>query len=126
MDNQEYKEEERDQGDGSKGDEIQRITVSKQVQDLIAVVVERVNDGFIGGKVNRTQIANWIIQKFSERLTDTEVKEIRSNHFDEITLLESILRQAKASGKVPTELKEALLRQAGNIESAPKKKRKMG
>lgn len=112
------------QSGSAKAEDIQRSTVSRQAQEAVAAIVERVNDGFVGGKVNRTQLANWIILKFQERLSDTEIKEIRSEHFDEITLIESILKQAKESGKVPTELKAILQKHVGNDESSGKRRSK--
>jgi hypothetical protein len=105
----------------NKTDEIQRITVSKSGQDALTAIVERVNDGFIGGKINRTQAANWIMMRFNDNVTDTEIREIRADHFDEIAVLEAILRKAKESGKVPSEFK-ALLQKQLEITEQPKKK----
>lgn len=107
-----------------KGEEIQRITVSKLGQDALTAIIERVNDGFIGGKINRTQAANWIMVRFNENLSDAEVKEIRLEHFDEVAVLEAILRQAKESGKVPTEFKALLQKQLENTEQPKKKPKK--
>ena len=105
----------------NKTDEIQRITVSKSGQDALTAIVERVNDGFIGGKINRTQAVNWIMMRFNDNVTDTEIREIRADHFDEIAVLEAILRKAKESGKVPSEFK-ALLQKQLEITEQPKKK----
>jgi len=107
----------------NKTDEIQRITVSKLGQDALTAIVERVNDGFIGGKINRTQAANWIMMRFNDNITDTEIREIRAEHFDEVAVLEAILRKAKESGKVPTEFKALLLKQLESSDQ-PKKKAK--
>lgn len=107
----------------NKTEEIQRITVSKLGQDALTAIVERVNDGFIGGKINRTQAANWILMRFNENVTDIEIREIRAEHFDEVAVLEAILRKAKESGKVPTEFKALLLKQLENNDQ-PKKKAK--
>lgn len=88
---------------------------------VLTAIVERVNDGFLGGKINRTQAANWIMMRFNENLSDTEIREIRADHFDEIAVLEAILRKAKESGKVPSEFK-ALLQKQLEITEQPKKK----
>lgn len=106
-----------------KNEELHRITVSKQGERALAAVVERINDGFVGGKVNRTQVANWILARFNDSLSETEIKEIRMEHFDEVAVLESILRQAKESGRVPAELKGLLQKQLG-MDEAPKKRPK--
>lgn len=119
----ENKELEQGENREPKTEEIQRITVSKQAQSALTAIIERVNDGFIGGKINRTQAANWILERFYAKLDDAEVKAIRTEHFDEIAMLESILRRAKESGKVPSELKSLLQRQLESND-APKKKSK--
>jgi hypothetical protein len=106
-----------------KNEELHRITVSKQGERALAAVVERINEGFVGGKVNRTQVANWILARFNDSLSETEIKEIRMEHFDEVAVLESILRRAKESGRVPAELKGLLQKQLG-MDEAPKKRPK--
>lgn len=121
--NKDREQEEDKKNKEQKIDEIQRITVSKQGQDALTEVLEKINNGFIGGKINRTQIANWILMKFSENLTDGEIKEVRAEYFDEVAVLESILRRAKESGKVPSEFKALLQKQLENTEQ-PKKKTK--
>lgn len=108
-----------------KSEELHRITVSKQAERALSTVVEKINEGFIGGKVNRTQAANWILARFNDTLTEAEIKEIRMEHFDEVTVLESILRQAKESGRVPAEFKGLLQKHFG-MDETPKKRVKKG
>ncbi|HXH30977.1 MAG TPA: hypothetical protein VNJ01_09210 [Bacteriovoracaceae bacterium] len=106
---------------GTGNEEIQRITVSKEAQGALGTIVDTVNEGFFGGKVNRTQMANWILSKFSNELDDVTIKQIRADHFDEIAMFETILRQAKETGKVPSEFK-ILLHKHQNYEEPSKKK----
>jgi hypothetical protein len=120
----EIREEYGDSGNNKKMEEIQRITVSKQGQEALTAIVERINDGFMGGKINRTQAVNWIMLRFHEELTDADIKEIRAEHFDEIAVLEALLRQAKESGKVPSEFKALLQKQMENYEQPKKKSKK--
>jgi hypothetical protein len=116
------KEEEKNEGNRNGGNEdIQRITVSREAQGALGSIVDRVNDGFTGGKVNRTQMANWLLLKFNNELDEAQIKEIRAEHFDEVAMLENILRQAKESGKVPSDFKALLQKQLG-IEEPSKKK----
>jgi len=93
-----------------KKDDLFRITVNKEGERALAAIVERVNDGFIG-KVNRTLMANWVLIKFNENINDDEINKIRGDHFDEVAVLESILRHAKESGQVPQEFKSLLQKQ---------------
>jgi len=87
----------------------------------LGAITDRINDGYIGGRVNRTQMANWILKRFQSELDETQIKEIRAEHFDEVAMLENILRQAKESGKVPTDFKALLQKQFG-LDESPKKK----
>jgi pyruvate formate-lyase activating enzyme-like uncharacterized protein len=103
------------------GEELQRITVSREAQNALGSILDRVNDGFAGGRVNRTQMANWIMLRFNTELDEVQIKEIRAEHFDEVAMLESILRQAKESGKVPSEFKALLQKQLGMDEPSKKK-----
>ncbi len=106
-----------------KTEEIHRITVSKAAEEALSAIMERVNDGFDGGKINRMQVANWIILRFSDSYGDSEIKDIRAENFDEVAVLEAILRRAKKNGKVPLEIKALLQKQLG-FEEPPKKRKK--
>lgn len=116
-------ENNKDKNKEQKTEELHRITISRGAERALTSIVDRVNDGFAGGKVNRTQIANWVLLRFSEGLDDATIKEIRLEHFDEVAVLESILRQAKECGRVPTEFKGLLQKQFG-MDEAPRKKPK--
>lgn len=102
-------------------EKIQRITASKEALNALKAVTDKVNDGFNGGRVNQTQMANWIILRFQNELDDAQIKEIRAEFFDEVAMLESVLRQAKESGKVPMDFKALLQKQFGLEESTKRK-----
>ena len=104
-------------------EKLQRIAVSKEAQNALKTVADRVNEGFNGGKVGLTEMANWIILQFQSDLDELKIKEIRAEHFDEVAMLESILKQAKESGKVPTDFKALLQKQLG-LDESPKRKNK--
>ena len=107
-----------------KNEEIYRVSVSKAAEEALSTVVERVNNRFEGGKVNRTQILNWVLVRFAETLGDAEIREIRAEHFDDVAFLESVLRKAKKTGKVPQELRALLQKQLGLDDTTrPKVKR---
>lgn len=99
-----------------------RVVVSKEAQAALKTVTDRINDGFSGGKVGQSEIANWILLRFQSDLDEAQIKEIRAEHFDEVAMLESILKQAKESGKVPTDFKVLLQKQLGFDESPKRKK----
>lgn len=121
--NKEIKIQNTEEQKNSGNEKIQRITVSKEAQNALENIKDRVNDGFTGGKVNLTQMANWILLRFQNELDETQIKEVRAEHFDEVAMLESILKQAKESGKVPTDFK-ALLQKHLSQEEPTKRKTK--
>ena len=102
---------------------VQRIVVSNESWVALKAITDKVNDGFNGGRVNQAEIANWIISRFQSDLDEAQIKEIRAEHFDEVAMLESVLRQAKESGKVPTDFKALLQRQLG-LEEPVKRRAK--
>lgn len=116
--NTEREEVSANQGVGTK---VQRIVVSNESWAALKAIIDKVNDGFNGGRVNQTEIANWIILRFQSELDEAQIKEIRAEHFDEVAMLESILKQAKESGKVPMDFKALLQKQMG-LDESPKRK----
>jgi hypothetical protein len=102
---------------------LHRLSISKSADDALAMIVERVNTDFKGGRVTRAQTVSWMLIRQAERMTDAFIREIRGDHFDEISLLESALKQARLSGKLPTELKAVLQKQLIGSEEESAKKR---
>lgn len=122
------KEEEKELGRESEnntevGPEVHRLTISRAAEEALVSVLDRVNEGFAVGKVNRNNLANWLIIRDSQAITAEDIKEIRTAHTDEFAALDMVLRRAKESGKLPAELRAYLLKQIGSDEP-PKKKTK--
>lgn len=122
--NKEIKIQNTEETKNSGNEKLQRITVSKKAQNALENIKDRVNDGFSGGKVNLTQMANWILLRFQNDLDEAYIKDIRAEHFDEVAMLESILKKAKESGKVPTDFKALLQKQLG-LDEPTKRKNKV-
>lgn len=104
----------------SKNEESFRISVSKKVDTEMNDLLFRVNDGFKAGKVNRPQLVNWIISHACQNFTDSDLKAIRADHFDEFAMFESVMRQARQSGQFPPEFKALLQKQ---IDVNPKRQK---
>jgi hypothetical protein len=111
------------ENDEKKQETIHRIVVTQQADDSLNQLLERVNNGFVGGRVNRTQIMSWLLFRQAEIVSENYIQDIRSEFFDEVALLESILRQAKATGKLPTEYRGILQKRTTGWET-PKKEAK--
>ncbi|UYL09866.1 hypothetical protein B9G69_004665 [Bdellovibrio sp. SKB1291214] len=104
---------------------VTKITITKQAEEAVSQIVARVNEGFDAGRVTRQDVASWVLTRFNETCGDGDVHQIRAEFFNEIALLENILKKAKLSGSVPEELKLALMGQA-NISLGGAKKNKRG
>jgi len=114
----------REQGSNTEaGKDGHRLTINRAAEAVLVRAVERINDGYDGGRVNRNQVAIWAVQRFGERLDDEEIREIRSEYLDEFSAIDAVLRRAKETGKLPPELKAFLQKQMG-LDDAPKKKSK--
>lgn len=107
----------------NKEEMVAKITVTKEAEEAVSLVVGKVNDGFEAGRVNRQDVASWILSRFIEYCSDADVQQIRAAFFNEIALLEAILKKAKQSGSVPAELRVALMGQV-NMAPSPTKKGK--
>lgn len=101
-----------------------RLTINRSAELALLKAVELINEDYKGGKVNRNQVAIWAIQRFTDGLSDGEIKEIQAEHLDEFSALESILRRAKESGKLPPDLKAFVQKQMGFGEMPKKKSKK--
>ncbi|MBV2169289.1 MAG: hypothetical protein KUL82_11345, partial [Bdellovibrio sp.] len=95
----------------NKEEVVAKITVTKEAEEAVSQIVIKVNEGFEAGRVNRQDVASWIISRFIESFSDVEIQQLRSAFFNEIALLEAILKKAKQSGNIPAELKAALIGQ---------------
>lgn len=91
-------------------EEIVKITVTKEAGDYLNQFLTQVNEGFDAGKVNRQDIASWIICSFKKSFGETEIQQIRKEFFKERTLLESIIKKAKTTGDMPEFIRDALFK----------------
>ena len=70
------------------------------------------------------ELANWALIHLKESISEEQINQIRMEHFDEVTLLEAILRKAKEKGKIPEEFKDLLQKQFGSQNNDKKKVKK--
>ena len=84
----------------------------------LEAVVEKINSGFDGGLVTRSDIANYLFARLEQLVSDADIKAIRGLHFDEKKVLTSILR---GQNDLPEEIKKALRAHCGIFEKEKKK-----
>ncbi len=101
-----------------------RVNVSEEVHELLRELVQRSNDGFDGGEVTRSDVANFLLLKSEKSFVETDIKSLRNLHFDERKMLSALLHQSAKKGDLPEELKQALRTLGGFTEQTKKKSAK--
>lgn len=105
--------------------ECYRLTVARDAEEAVKSIVERVNNGFLAGTITRSEATSWLLVRCAQSLTEQDIREIRAAHFDEVAMLEALLKQAKDTGEVAPELRSLLQKQMG-LPAVPKKPTKKG
>jgi len=96
-----------------KAEDTYRISISKTAEKAVLELMEKVNQGFTAGQVNRSQLASWVIGKFADGAGAEEIRAIRMDHVNELVLLEHYYKEAKESGKLQPEVRDLIRRLAG-------------
>lgn len=92
----------------NRNDEVHRINVSKMAEEALMEVLERVNNGFEGGRINRAQMSNWILVRFASQCSDTDIQQIRAENVNELAVFEAILKKARKTGKLPSDMSQLI------------------
>lgn len=95
-----------------------RVVITPEANAQLEKSVAKACQGFDGGAVTRTDIANYVFCNLAKLLSDADYKALRALHFDEKKVLSTIL---KSESELPEELRKALREHFGVGE--PSKKR---
>ncbi len=101
-----------------------KITVTKEAGEMLADLVVRANEGFEGGKINRQNLASYVIEKFKNNFSDKDLAQLRQLHYDDAAMLEAMYRKMKETGDIPDFLREALKKQFHGIDDSLKRTKK--
>lgn len=101
-----------------------KITVTKEAGEILAELVVKANEGFEGGRINRQNLASFIVEKFKAGFSDKDLVQLRQLHYDDAAMLEAMYRKMKETGEVPEFLRDALRKQFQVADEAPKKGKK--
>jgi hypothetical protein len=86
-------------------------------------VLEKVNDGFLGGKVTKLDLASWALHDALGNMTEATIDKIRKRFFNEVCYLEAVLKQTRANGQDKL-TPEQILQLQGILSSKPEKGRR--
>ena len=88
-------------------------------------ILNKVNDGFAGGRVTKSDLASWIIKFFESHALESNLEKIRKDHFDQVAYLETVIRemkQARKNGADTPDLSALLVPVTGSLKNAHKKR----
>lgn len=118
----ENKKEGKEQEKKREKTEIQ-ITVSIQSEAIVSKLVDRVNEGFDHGRVTRKDLVSYLLVKAAESFDQDDIGKIRSQVLTDVDLLEHLLKEARASGVIPSELRDILWKNINLTPGAKKSKK---
>lgn len=102
-----------------------RAMISKEADNIVNEITNAVNTGFEAGRATKLDVTSFIIHWFKDNCTDDILHMIRLQVANDLTMLDSIVKKAKASGNLPPELREVLAQYffGGGLNSAKKGKK---
>lgn len=102
-----------------------RVVISKEAELALAEVVDAANDGFEAGRITRLDAASHMLLWYKTNAGPDAMTQLRMSCCDEMTMLDKLVKRAKASGELPPELKQFLAQQFfGEAAPPPKKSKK--
>lgn len=75
-----------------------KVAVNETAENVLASAFNKVNDGFLGGKISKLDLASWGLLDSLENLTDGKIEKIRKCFFNEICYLESVVKMSRQNG----------------------------
>ena len=76
-----------------------KIAIRATADEALNVAIDRINKGFSGGRVTKTDVASWFITNSASSLDDVEIEKIRKANFNKVIFLEGLVRQLKADDR---------------------------
>lgn len=74
-----------------------KVAIYQKADELVDLTLIRVNDGFEGGRVSKTDFMSWALIKSVEQLDSATIDEIRRAHFNQVSYLAGLVKRLKDS-----------------------------
>ncbi len=105
------------------GEEFYRVVINNKAQEALELMLLRANDNFSGGEITKSDLTNWLLIQKVKSFSDSEVKIIRSLHFDDRKAMAKVLKSYDNGEDIPENLKEALRLHLGFAEEKKRSSR---
>jgi len=117
-------QENKDKKENASEQNIIRIFISKQSEVALNDITDAVNEGFDAGRVSRSDVANHMIMKFKNELSEPNIQLIRNEHFSLVTHMERLLKKIKNGEKVPQSIVDAISESYLGQAASPKNQKR--
>ena len=85
-----------------------RIVVSPEAEAIVGEITDAVNNGFAAGRINRYEVASFMLLWFKNNATEDVILEIRRRSADGFSMLDAVAKKYKSLGELPPEIQAAL------------------
>ena len=75
--------------------QVPKIAITPNADEVLKTAYEKVNSGFLGGKVSKLDLASWALLDSLENLAPGKIEKIRKRFFNEICYLESVVKLSR-------------------------------
>ena len=76
-----------------------KVAISKESNEDLVLMLEKVNEDFQFGKVTKTKLLSWIVREFYKKHFKKSLSKIQKENTDTIMQLEVLLKKAKKAKK---------------------------
>ncbi len=110
LEKKEKGKEEKTKKEGSKtGDSTQyRVVIGVEANTELERYLGKASEGKEPVDITKSDLANYVFCNLSRFLSESDLKSIRCQHFDERRVLQSLLKQASDGTELPEELRKAI------------------
>ena len=100
-----------------------KVAIQKVADEMVDAAVVRINEGFEGGRVSKTDFMSWALTRAIERLDPLTINEIRRVHFNQVAYLDGLVKRLKGAQRNSlSDAERELLRNLLDVP-APKERR---
>jgi hypothetical protein len=76
-----------------------KVAITKRADESVDGALQRINEGFEGGRVSKTDLMSWAILRVVSDLDQTDIDEIRREHFNQAAYLDALVKRLKTTGR---------------------------
>ena len=101
-----------------------KVAIQKMADEKVDAALMRINEGFEGGRVSKTDFMSWALIRTVERLDPPTINEIRREHFNQVAYLDGLVKRLKGAQR--NSLSDAERELLRNLLDVPPPKERRG